>query len=129
MISRRLAGFAIAVSPVTLLAVCSSGCAPPAQPTAVPTFTPPIVGGGLPPIPALRAQEVVAEELGVPPEELAIIETEQEEWPNSCLGLQDPDEFCAEVITPGWRVILERDGQRYEARTDQEGGVVRWQRQ
>jgi hypothetical protein len=47
-----------------------------------------------------------------------IVSVESVEWPNACLGLAGPDEVCAEVITPGYRVIVERDGERITYHTD-----------
>lgn len=47
------------------------------------------------------------------------------QWPNSCLGLAKPDEFCAQVITSGWRVEI-NDGQKlWVYRTDKRGKNIR----
>jgi hypothetical protein len=43
------------------------------------------------------------------------------EWPDSCLGIQDPDVMCMQVITPGYRVILNADGTDYEYHTNADG--------
>jgi hypothetical protein len=40
------------------------------------------------------------------------------EWPDACLGVSQPDVACAEVITPGYRVLLEANGLLYEYHTD-----------
>jgi hypothetical protein len=40
------------------------------------------------------------------------------EWPDSCLGITKRDIACAEIITPGFRVLLEANGQTYEYHTD-----------
>ena len=42
---------------------------------------------------------------------------EQVDWPDSCLGVNQADVACAEVISPGYRVILEANGQIYEYHT------------
>jgi hypothetical protein len=47
------------------------------------------------------------------------------QWPNSCLGLAKPDEFCAQMITPGWRVEVSDGKQSWIYRTDQRGKTVR----
>jgi hypothetical protein len=39
--------------------------------------------------------------------------------------LAEADEMCAEVITPGWRVVLRAGGQEYVFRTDHNGEIVR----
>jgi hypothetical protein len=37
-------------------------------------------------------------------------EVEVVDWPNACLGAPRPEEACAEVITPGYRVFVARGG-------------------
>lgn len=82
------------------------------------------VGDALPPaVEAARA--ALASELGVEPAAIELINFEQREWSDSCLGLGGPAESCAAVVTPGWEVTLEVDGQPYEVRTDFDGEQVR----
>ena len=52
-----------------------------------------------------------------------IVEAEPTLWPDACLGLAAQDEVCAEVITPGYRVIIEVAGARNEYRTDLRGNI------
>ena len=47
---------------------------------------------------------------------------EPAEWPDSCLGRPRPDEACAEVLTPGYRIEL-AGGHRF--RSDLEGNLRR----
>jgi len=46
------------------------------------------------------------------------------QWPNSCLGLAQPDEFCAQMITPGWRVQVNDGKKTWIYRTDQWGKTI-----
>jgi hypothetical protein len=46
------------------------------------------------------------------------------EWGNACLGVDDPDVACAEVITPGWIIVLEASNAVYEFHTDLNGNAV-----
>ena len=105
------------------------GCAPQAPGVPVTGDTPTVsVPSGSPDLPAeavLEAQQWLATQLSVAAEQVQIIEAEQAEWTDSCLGLGRPNESCLQVITPGWRVVLEVNGQRYEVRTDQTGSVIR----
>jgi hypothetical protein len=78
------------------------------------------------PGPAARAREQLAVDLGLGPELVAVLNYEQVDWPDSCLGLAGPDEMCMQVITPGWLVLLAANGQTYEAHTDNTGDVVRF---
>jgi hypothetical protein len=88
-----------------------------AQPTVEPT--------GLPPKAVQDAQKQLVDQLSALGEQVRIVEIEPASWPDTCLGLGRPDEVCAQVITPGWRVILEINGQMYEVRTDETGSIVR----
>jgi len=50
---------------------------------------------------------------------------EARDWPNSCLGAAENDEVCAEVITPGYRVVLKSGGASFVYHTDLTGGAIR----
>ena len=71
-----------------------------------------IVNGAQPAIDAL------AEKLNVSVQDISLVSVEQVEWNDSCLGVGGPDEMCAQMITPGWKVVLEVDGKQYEVHTD-----------
>jgi hypothetical protein len=71
------------------------------------------------------AIEDLALNLEINPDQVQVISFQEEEWPDSCLGLAAPDEMCLQVITPGYRVLLGAKGQRYEYHTDQSGDVLR----
>lgn len=82
-------------------------------------------GGGLPPQAVLDAQKQWVERLGALGVQVRIIDIEQATWPDTCLGLGRPEEMCAQVTTPGWRVIAEINGQEHEARTDETASIIR----
>ncbi len=88
-------------------------------------------GGPTPPavsVPAVgpqRAIDVLAEQLQIQPGQVQVVTSEAVDWPDACLGVHTPGEMCAQVITPGYRVVLEANGQRYEFHTNQPGTVVR----
>ncbi|MBI5284919.1 MAG: hypothetical protein HY874_07465 [Chloroflexi bacterium] len=48
---------------------------------------------------------------------------EQVDWPDACLGVAEPNQVCAQVITPGYRVVVERSGGRIEYHTSRVGGA------
>ena len=81
----------------------------------------------LPPEAALEAQAFLSEAINVAQENIEFVNVEQVDWPDSCLGLGGPEESCAAVITPGWRVILAVDGTQHEVRTNEDASVVRLQ--
>ena len=72
------------------------------------------------------ARGALAKRLGVDPLAIQRVEMIPQEWSDACLGVASAGEMCAQVITPGWIVTLDVNGQRYEAHTDQEGAQVRF---
>ena len=72
---------------------------------------------------AVEAAWALLEEDGVSGE-ITFVSAKAVEWPNSCLGVADADIACAEVITPGFIVLLERNGLEYTFHTDTAGNAV-----
>jgi hypothetical protein len=64
-------------------------------------------------------------ELNLPIGNIEIVSVEQTTWSDSCLGLGGPAELCLQALTPGYRVLLQADGQQYELHTDLNGDHVR----
>ncbi len=71
------------------------------------------------------AMRELSNETGIPVEEMVVVEAAATEWPDACLGLPEPDEQCAEVITPGWEITIEAAGDYYVVRTDELGTEIR----
>jgi hypothetical protein len=59
------------------------------------------------------------------PDEIGVVGAEPAEWPDSCLGLPQFEELCAQVIVEGYRVTLEVDGELLIFRTDRIGSSIR----
>ena len=38
--------------------------------------------------------------------EIIVMSREAVEWPNACMGIENPDGVCAQVITPGYKVVV-----------------------
>lgn len=68
---------------------------------------------------AAELAQVLGARLGLQPEDLIVVEAAESLWPNACLGFPSDGEICAEVLTPGYAVILEVDGLLYSFRTDE----------
>ena len=67
----------------------------------------------LPPLPQPVFDLVVdaaAEALDVPRDSLAVTAVEATGWGSACLGLAQPGELCASVITYGWIITVEAEG-------------------
>jgi hypothetical protein len=71
------------------------------------------------------AVQFAAVELGVDPASIQVLGVDAVEWRNSCLGVDKPGEMCLDVITPGYRVLLEVDGQEVAVHTDQDARAMR----
>lgn len=69
--------------------------------------------------------ETLASALDVTAAEVTIVSQEAVEWPDACLGVTEEGEMCAQVITPGYRIVVESGGQQYTLHTDLSGSSVR----
>ncbi|MEJ2555265.1 MAG: hypothetical protein P8186_03345 [Anaerolineae bacterium] len=64
------------------------------------------------------AREDLARKLGVAPEAIRLVSVEAVEWRDTSLGCPQPGMMYAQVITPGYRVLLEAKGKKYDYHTD-----------
>jgi hypothetical protein len=88
------------------------------------TFGPILETGGEE-MPALQAARLaLAQELDLHPYAISLVSIESMEWTDACLGVPLPDHGCAQVITPGYKVVLEARGQQYAYHTNEEGTQV-----
>ncbi len=130
---------------VLLLSACGPGSTPrpdatgrpmpePVLLTPVPTHPLPATDStGSPPptspdreLPAVAAAiEILARDLGVPEDRVILVDVQPADWPDSCLGSAGPGEMCADVITPGYRVLLRVGVSDYEFHTNSDGTSVR----
>ena len=111
---------------ISILIVLLAACAPQAQPTDLP----PVIEEqateiteNLTPV-QLAAINAVAQNLGLAAEQIRLVSTEAVEWPDSCLGITTEGNACAQVITNGFRVILDAAGKQVEYHTNEDGTVV-----
>lgn len=59
------------------------------------------------------ARRDLAARLGLSTDEIQVIEVQAVTWPDSSMGCPEPGRMYLQVLTPGYRVILEARGQRY----------------
>ena len=62
--------------------------------------------------------------IGQTPDELRLISAEEFTWPASFLGCPQPDNFYAQVLTPGIRLILTHEGQEFDYRISGVHGLL-----
>jgi hypothetical protein len=55
----------------------------------------------------------LASRLGVSESQIAIESADEIEWSDASLGCPQPGQFYAQVITPGFKIILSHDGREY----------------
>jgi hypothetical protein len=65
-----------------------------------------------------------ASQLGVEAAELDVVTVEAREWPDASLGCPQPGEFYAQVVTPGYLIVVEASGESLEYHGDENGNVV-----
>jgi hypothetical protein len=76
--------------------------------------------------PAQRAAiTALSGNLSLPADKITLVSTEAVDWPDGCLGVGDEGLVCAQVITPGFRVILEANGRQVEYHTNEDGTHLR----
>jgi hypothetical protein len=65
-----------------------------------------------------RAKADLAARLGVREDEIEEDSVEDAEFPDASFGAGSAGEMSAQMITPGWRIRLRAQGERYEYRAN-----------
>ncbi len=94
---------------------------PPAEPTAVSTAADETLARLVE-----RAKEDLVQTAGADSDDTVLVSTEEVEWGDTSLGCPHPDEMYAQMITPGYFIVLESGGETYDYHTgaDPEGPLV-----
>ena len=66
-----------------------------------------------------------SQQSGLPISKLRIVESQQRNWSDGCLGLAEPGILCTQAIVEGWRVVVSHNEQTRVYRTDSQGTQVR----
>jgi glucose/arabinose dehydrogenase len=72
----------------------------------------------------LRAQQDLAQRLNQDGAAIAVVSSEAVEWPDASLGCPQPGLMYVQVVTPGYLVVLEAEGKRYEYHTSRDELVL-----
>jgi hypothetical protein len=77
-----------------------------------------------------RAVRMLADELNIDVAQVSVVSVEMVDWNDASLGCPKPGNMYAQVITPGYRIILEAGGAQYHVHTtlDPKGPLVRCNR-
>jgi hypothetical protein len=65
-----------------------------------------------------NARKDLAKRLNIDPADVKERSVEDSDFPDLSLGAAEDDEMSGQMITPGWRIRLEANGQTYEYRAD-----------
>ena len=124
---------------VMLIMATAMACAPEPTPSPVTQPTPtasraPTVPAATPTLPkppggaytaALEAaQKALATRLAIPLAEIRLVSSEPVDWPDTSLGCPKEGMAYAQVITPGFRLVLGAGQATYEYHSDYTGHVV-----
>ncbi len=114
---------------VLLLSACSPVPAAPATPQTTPTASAPAQSPEVPPATGIEGAtqtviKMLAAQLGVEPSAIKVVEAAPVEWADSCLGVHLKDVMCAQVVTPGYKIVLQYQGQTYEYHTNVDASNV-----
>lgn len=113
-----------------LIVLLLAACSPQARPTDLPADLPteaaaaPTQAGGSLASAQQAAISALAKNLGLDPSQIKVISTEAVDWPDSCLGVRVEGIMCSQVITSGYRVVLEANGKQVEYHTNQNASSV-----
>jgi hypothetical protein len=66
-----------------------------------------------------KAREDLAQRLGVSESDIESQAVDEADFPDTALGSSVADEMSGQMITPGWRIRLQADGQTFEYRANQ----------
>lgn len=129
---RRITRKIVLVTTVFLLVFSTTSCADtqtnssPVESAATPTKVPnSSLTQELPPDVQSAVLNYAAKRMSKTVAALSITEAQKQSWGDSCLGLSEPEEVCAQVIVPGWKVVVSDGQQELVYRTDESGKQVR----
>lgn len=69
------------------------------------------------------AEQALGEALGLPLDDIDVDSIERVEWPDASLGMPEPDNIYAQIITPGYVIKLTTEGQTYTYHASDERAV------
>lgn len=67
----------------------------------------------------------LTQQTGLPADQFTLQRVEAATWADACLDLPQPNELCAQVVTPGLRVELATPQRQYVVHSDRAGRLMR----
>jgi len=111
---------------ISLMILLLAACATPAiQATPTPQPQSTTTGqGGMETLPVTRAKSFLADKLNINAETIQLVDAQNVQWPDSCLGVQTPGIMCAFHVVDGLKITLSANGQTYEIHTNLDGSQI-----
>ncbi len=129
LISETILGLALFLSACAPLAIQNPTAIDPSTvtPTEEITTTPEVFN----PLPddvraAEKAREALQAKLGLDITQVLVVDQVAQNWPDACLEVPAEGEICAMFVTPGYRIILEANGQQFELHSNKDGTDLRF---
>lgn len=85
-----------------------------------PKISPMPANEALPPA-VLAAKTYVEQKTG---ESAIVLQANQVDWPDGCIGIIDPAMTCIAAITPGYNITVHSKGFEYEIHTNEDGSYL-----
>ena len=93
--------------------------------SAAPVADPPAAGAAVVTQDMASLLPAIAQDLDVPVDAVQVLSVESRNWPDSSIGCPQPEMLYAQVVTPGYLVLVEVSGEPFEYHADDRGNVVR----
>ena len=71
-----------------------------------------------------KAKADLVKQFGITANEIRVVEARATTWPDASLGCPQSDSVYAQVLTPGYWILLESDGRQYPYHTDQADQLI-----
>ena len=121
--TRNTAPTSVSTSAATPVSAPSPAAGTPVSSTPA-SLTP---GAAVPPEASALVEEArtaVAQEVGVPAAQVAVVSVQMVEWPDPSLGCPEPGMAYAQMVTPGYLIKLSAGGKTFEYHSDRQDTVV-----
>lgn len=85
----------------------------------------PVQGSGeVPPQLLAIFQDDLARRALVKPDAITVVSATEQQWPDGAMGCPQPGQMYTQMIVPGYRVVLQASGNRYDYHSDTRGNFV-----
>ena len=117
---RNIAATTIVTAALAILSACAPAGSPP---TPTPPATPSSPQSSQEQAVSAAKKDLVQKK-GLSAETITLVEASEVEWSDTSLGCPEPGMMYAQVITPGFRIMLSAGGETYEYHSDTAGSRV-----